>query len=69
MESPKKQAVLLKENSFIIRKTLRPSSAVRQLRIRESPDKKFRDGRKSIGDYRGEPRVVGPASLGKGCAS
>ncbi len=40
MESPRKLFALQKESNFIIRKTVRPPSAIRQPRIHFSPDKK-----------------------------
>ncbi len=42
MESPRKLFALQKESSFIIRKTVRPPSAIRAVRIQLSPDKKWR---------------------------
>jgi hypothetical protein len=65
MDSPKKTSNMLKEGTFIIRKTSRPPSAAKNNRIKESPDKKYREGRKSINDYLALSRSVGPSALGK----
>jgi hypothetical protein len=65
MFSPKKN-ILNKESSFIIRKTVRPPTAGKLGRMRESPDKKGRDQRKSVMEnYSYSPsRTLGPSSLG-----
>lgn len=64
MYSPKKTIFQQRDSSFIIRKTVRPPTAIRASEGRGSPDKRYRDGRRSINDYYITNRTIGPSSLG-----
>lgn len=64
MESPKKYSLLLKENSFIIRKATRPASGLRTMQVKESPEKRYRDSRKKINDDSPGIKKISPSNLG-----
>jgi hypothetical protein len=64
MESPKKLVILQKDSNFLIRRTLRPPSAIRN-RARDSPSRKTNEGRRSsMLDHFTLTRSLAPSSLG-----
>ena len=65
MPSPTKLQLINKESSFLIRKTVRPPSAIRGTKPRDSSPKKVRDQRRSVCDYYNINRSIAPSSLGK----
>ena len=65
MDPSKRLTVLNKDSTFVIRRSVRPPSTAIIPRIRDSPDKKMREGRKSINDSYSINRFLGPSSLGK----
>ena len=64
MDSPKRSQILHKDSSFVIRRTTRPPSAIRATKIRDSPDKKGKDGRRSVSGNYALTYPISPSSLG-----